>query len=219
MSTIMIFITVMLTGLGCGLGCGSLSTPLLVGRMLGEARSTKECVSATVIFSLGKILMYMILGGLSAIFGSAVIENVQSIYPGVTQNVFRLLSIFFGIIILIKVFKKDKCSSCRQCKSNRIIFDKFKNSSYFVIGIVYAVIPCSPLIVALTYAAGMSVCSALLLMLCFGVVNSIFSVIIYAPVVGTIIKRIKQDIPDYYKWIQLFSAVMLIGMSIFIEFN
>ena len=56
-------------------------------------------------------------------------------------------------------------------------------------------------------------------MLCFGIVNSIFSVAIYAPIVGTIIGKMKVEIPQYFKYIQVFSAIILIGMAILIEFN
>ncbi len=218
MSVTMIFATVMMTGLGCGVGCGSLSTPLLVGKMLGEARSKKGCMIATGVFSMGKILMYMLLGILAARFGSIVIESIEKILPNITQNVFRIISVFFGLVIIKNAFKKNQCGSCKQCgRSNRLL-SKFKNSSYFVIGLIYAVIPCSPLIIALTYAAGMNPVLAGLLMLCFGVVNSIFSVVIYAPMVGTIIGKMQEEIPQYYKWIQCFAALMFIWMAVFIQF-
>lgn len=219
MSVIMIFCTVMITGLGCGLGCGSLSTPMLIGRMIGEARTTKECIIATGIFSLGKILMYMILGFFSALFGNMILENVQKVYPSITQNVFRLMSIVFGTLILINTLKKKKCSSCRTYKTNNLLLSRFKDSSYLMIGLIYAVIPCSPLFIALTYATGLDPVIAVLLMLCFGIVNSIFSVAIYAPIVGTIIGKMKVEIPQYFKYIQVFSAIILIGMAILIEFN
>lgn len=216
MSVGTIFFTVIIMGFGCGIGCGSLSTPILAGKMIGEARTTKQCMTAAGIFSLGKIVMYMILGGLSSIFGGIVIENLQMIYPGISRNVFKIIGILFGIIIIAGTFKSSKCSACKSCSSNSIFLSKFKDSSYFMIGVIYAVIPCSPLIIALTYAAGMNIIEALLLMLCFGVVNSIFSVIIYAPVIGSIIKSMKRDIYQYYKWIQRFAASMLIGMAVFI---
>ena len=219
MSTAMIFATVMTTGLGCGIGCGSLSTPLIVGKMLGEARSKKDCMIATGIFSAGKILMYMLLGMLAAIFGSIIIDKIQELLPNVTQSIFRIVSIFFGTVIIRDAFKKQSCSSCKQCGTNHTILHKFKDSSYFVIGLIYAVIPCSPLIIALTYSASMKPMLAALLMFCFGIVNSIFSVIIYAPIVGTIIDRMQVEIPQYYKWIQVLAGLMLIKMAIFIEFS
>ena len=218
MSTAIIFMSVMTTGLGCGVGCGSLSTPLVVGKMIGEARSKKGCMLVTGIFSAGKILMYMILGVLSAIFGGMIIDTVQQLLPNVTQNLFRIVSIGFGLVILRNAFRKNKCGSCKQCGSTGKFLSRFKNSSYFVIGLIYAVIPCSPLIIALTYAAWMEPMIACLLMLCFGVVNSIFSVIIYAPIVGAVIGRMQEEIPQYYKWIQVLAAVMLIGMAVTVEF-
>lgn len=214
MSVTMIFATVMMTGLGCGVGCGSLSTPLLVGKMLGEARSKRGCMVATGVFSLGKILMYMALGVLAALFGSIVIEGIEEILPNIMQNVFRIVSVFFGLVIIRNAFKKDKCSTCKQCRGTNKLLSKFKDSSYFVIGLIYAVIPCSPLIIALTYAAGMDPVLASILMLCFGVVNSIFSVVIYAPIVGTIIGKMQEEIPQYYKWIQVFAALMFMWMAL-----
>lgn len=218
MSVAMIFTTVMMTGLGCGVGCGSLSTPLLVGKMLAEARSKKGCIIAVGLFSLGKILMYILLGILAALFGSIVIESMEAILPNITQNIFRILSVFFGLVIIRNAFKKNKCDSCTKCGSNNRFLSKFKDSSYFVIGLIYAVIPCSPLVIALTYASGMSPILASLLLLCFGVVNSIFSVVIYAPIVGTIIGKMQEEIPQYYKWIQVFAALMFMWMALFIQF-
>ncbi|MGN0143623.1 MAG: sulfite exporter TauE/SafE family protein [Clostridium sp.] len=216
MSISMIFFTVIIMGFGCGIGCGSVSTPILAGKMIGEARTTKQCMTATGIFSFGKILMYMILGLLSAIFGSIVGEHLQTVYPRIITYTFKIVNIIFGIIIVVSALKKNKCSSCNSCRSNNSLIKNYKDYSYFLIGIIYAVTPCSPLIIVLTYAAGMSIAQSLLLMLCFGIANSIFSVIIYAPIIGTIITSMKKEIYQYYKWIQVFAGAVLIGTSIFI---
>lgn len=216
MSVSTIFLTVIIMGFGCGIGCGSVSTPILAGKMIGEARNTKQCMTATGIFSFGKILMYMILGLLSAIFGSIVGELLQTVYPKTIMNIFKIVNIIFGIMIIVNTLKKNKCSSCNSCRSNSVLMNNHRDYSYFLIGIIYAVTPCSPLIIVLTYAAGMSIIQSLLLMLCFGIANSIFSVIIYAPIIGTIITSMKKEIYQYYKWIQVFAACVLIGTSIFI---
>lgn len=214
MSIVMIFITVMITGAGCGVACGSLSTPLLIGKMLGEEKTVKDCIKSTLTFAIGKITMYVFLGALSSKCGNIIINILQDIYPDMGKILFKIVSIIFAVIIIINTLKNNKCSSCGNCSNKKILFEKGKNSSYFIIGLIYGIIPCSPLAIALTYAAGMNLFTSCMLMFFFGSANSIFSVIIYAPVVGKIISRMKEDLPGHYQWIQILAGIMIIVMSI-----
>ncbi|CDM70296.1 putative membrane protein [Clostridium bornimense] len=213
MTNIMIFSTVIMTGFGCGIGCGSISTPLLIGKMIGEGRNKRECIKAVSIFTLGKISIYIILGLLVSVFGGFIIEYFGQKFPSIISNVFRVISIIFAFIIILNIVKHKQCSCCKSCKANSSKFERLNKMSYFIIGLIYGLIPCSPLIISLTYAATLDIFLAMALMLCFGVANSIFSVIIYAPLIGQIVIKIKEEIPQYYKIVQLLSAGIILLMA------
>lgn len=212
-----IFLTVILTGFGCGIGCGSLSTPLVFGQMIREKRTQKECIAAMLIFTAGKVIMYTFLGILAAVFGNILIDQLQGIYPNITKNLFRLVSVLLGGIMLYEAFHKKNCQGCKQCRGNTKVFGPIKRTSYFVYGILYALMPCSPMLLVLTYAVGFKIYQAGLLLLCFGLANSLFSLIIYAPLLGTIISRMKTELPYQYKWIQAFSAVVIMFLPFFAQ--
>lgn len=210
MTGAMIYLTVLMTGLGCGLGCGSVSTPFLVARMVGEQRSKKECVQAALLFLLGKLVMLALLGFLSSLVGKRILDSLQALYPGVTKWIFRgVLAAAAGMIFYHTLQKKD-CGHCKSCGHtwNR----RLMTASYPVAGAVYAAIPCAPLVYALTNAAAMMPFNAVLLLLCFGIANSVIPVLLYAPFTGVIVKKIWEEVPQFMKKIQLAAAIILLGL-------
>lgn len=214
MTLTMIFSSVLLTGIGCGIGCGSISTPFLLSRMVGEQLDSKNCIRVSLLFLMGKTAMLALLGLLSALIGGTVLTCVQSIYPNVTKWIFRLLLICTAALLLFRTLRKPECGHCKSCaadKSSRLL-----TLSYPLTGAIYAAIPCTPLVLALTYAATMKPVMAVLLLVGFGLVNSAIPVLLYAPLTGVIVKKIREEIPQLMKYVQFAAVVALLALCVVI---
>lgn len=217
MDTSLAFGTALLTaiaiGLGCGFGCGSLSTPFIITKLLGDQKNSKESIFALLSFTLGKIVTLVMLGVLTSIIGGEVLGLISDILPFDLSIFFRLACILLGLSILYKsIKKKNKCASkCNGCGS--VILKKtsiWKTPSYFLSGVLYALTPCPPLTAVLIYAVTINPLSSAILLAVFGLANSITPLIIYTPLTGYIVVRMKKEIPKYIGRIQILAGVLLI---------
>lgn len=89
------------------------------------------------------------------------------------------------------------------------------SKSYFLAGLLYATIPCGPLLTCLTYASTMNSLTAMLLLGLFGIVNSIIPVFLFASLVGVANTEFTKTSADYLKYIKLSGGLILIYASIF----
>lgn len=212
MTQAMIFVTVLLTGVGCGIGYGSISTPFLITRMVGEQRGAKECIQASGLFLIGKLCMLSALGLLSALLGGVVLTSIQSLYPNVTKWMFRALLFCTAALLLYHTLHKPSCGQCQSCKTN--LAGKLLTASYPLAGAVYAAIPCAPLVLALGCAASMKPVAATALLVGFGLANSLVPLLLYAPLTGAVVKRLREQAPGLMKWIRCAAAVVLLALTL-----
>lgn len=215
-------------GLGCGIGCGSVATPFLTAYMIGKRKHLKESLKATLIFSLGKILIMVILGGISAYIGKALISETQNLFKFDIKLLFNLISILLGCMIIIKNLRKRKvCGTCGcHCNGNdtyeNIIMEEKNNESLtikeklilFVSGAIYGMTPCVPLGSMLLTATSLSIFDGMLLLVFFGVVTCISPVIIQSVVAGMIAPRMIKDIPDKVHLVSILAGCILIYLGI-----
>lgn len=210
-------------GLGCGIGCGSVATPFLTAYVIGKRKDLKESLKVTLIFSLGKILIMILLGGISAFIGQAVISGSKDLFSLDVKLLFNGISVLLGAMIIIKNARKKKsCRSCRNhCKENVIIGQPKKESlnnkekiMLFVTGIIYGMTPCVPLGSMLLIAAGLSVWEGMMLLGFFGVVTCISPVIIQSIIAGMIAPRMIKDLSDKVRYVSILAGGMLIYLGI-----
>ncbi|OOB78748.1 MAG: hypothetical protein ATN34_02500 [Epulopiscium sp. Nele67-Bin002] len=220
MSTSMIFSSILFMGLTCSLGCSSVSTPFILGSLLGEGYDVQTSRKAMLLFSLGKVISLSFLGLLSAIFGSIVLTYVEQAYPNTTMWIVRIATLLLGIAILYSALKKDACGSgCGSCPSSKKCGSKsapnIRKKSYLFAGALYATIPCAPLVTTLTYASTMTPILAMALAGLFGVVNSIIPILFYASMVGLANTEFTRDAPKFVKYIKITGGIILIYAAIF----
>lgn len=241
MTTPVIFGSVIFMGLTCSMGCGTVTTPFMLGSLLGDGGSISESRKAITLFSIGKVVSLVLMGILSSIFGSIILTYVENLYPQTTIWIIRIATFLFGFKILYSTIKFDfipqkqddntsPCSSCGGCSKSKKMcsssedvvntdefnFDLSKTSkSYFLAGLLYATIPCGPLLTCLTYASTMNLILAILLLGLFGIVNSIIPVFFYASLVGVANTEFTKSSSEFLKYIKLSGGLILIYASIF----
>ena len=200
-------------GMGCGIGCGSVATPFLTAYMIGKRKSLKESLKATLIFSLGKIIIMIILGGVTSYIGQTLITETENIFQFDIKLLFNAICILLGSIIIIKNIKKKKgCSSCKGSCSVSVKAEE--KIILFGSGIVYGMTPCVPLGSMLLIATGLSVLNGMALLGFFGIVTCISPVIIQSILAGMIGPRMIKDIPDKVHIISILAGCILIYLGI-----
>lgn len=235
MTTGMIFVTMLLMGFSCSTGCGSVSSSFILGTQIGETTTIKDCMKTIAIFSLGKVIALGILGFLSAVFGSMVLGYVETIYPNSTVWLVRVITCVFGVGVIYSGLTRKKvtqegsadsgcgssCASCSGCATKAKAIKPLAakqiavKGSYFFAGFLYAMIPCSPMILGLTYASTMNVLSATLLLVFFGIVNSFVPVFLYAPVIGKANDELGKMTPRLMKPLKVFGGGLLLYVGLF----
>ncbi|ONI44279.1 hypothetical protein AN640_01120 [Candidatus Epulonipiscium fishelsonii] len=227
MNTSTIFMTMLFTGITCSLGCGTVTTPFVLGSLIGEGYSVQDSRRAILLFSVGKALCLTALGLLASIFGEIVLTQIENIYPNFTIWFVRALTFVLGVRILYKALKSTpseaNSSGCSSCKSSCSIKSSCNKSSskiklpksYFLAGALYATIPCGPLFANLTYASTMTPILAMLLLFSFAIVNSIIPVLVFATIIGTANKEFSIQSSDFLKYIKIAGGIILILASFF----
>lgn len=210
-------------GLGCGIGCGSVATPFLTAYVIGKRKDLKESLKATLIFSLGKIIIMILLGGISAYVGQALITETKNFFSLDVKLVFNAISVLLGFMIIIKnVRKKNSCRSCRKHCNENVTVESPKNKllenkekiMLFGTGIIYGMTPCVPLGSMLLIAAGLPVLEGMMLLGFFGVVTCISPVIIQSIIAGMIAPRMMKELSDKVRYVSILAGGMLIYLGI-----
>ena len=165
-----------------------------------------------VVFTAGRIFMCGVLGLASGYMGTTLINTdigfryVSMIYSGVMVSI--------GLIMFISPVygncgRVEKKSETLNFFSKRLAFSPAIH--LLVMGMIFAVIPCPPMIAVLINSLRMpSAVSGSILMLLFGIGITVSPLVIVSVLAGWFSKKIKTKAPQYKMMFQRLSGVMLI---------
>lgn len=238
MTTGMIFMSMLFMGFSCSVGCGSVASTFVLGTQIGENGSIESCMKAILLFCFGKVVSLALMGFLSSIFGMIILTYIETLYPNSTVWIVRGVTCLFGISVIASAFRKKEeqaqatdiqgasgcssCASCSSCSSKQAVATKTKSSekmvkgSYFFAGLLYATIPCAPLVTTLTYASTMTPILGTLLLALFGVVNSIVPVCLHATIIGQANSELAKETPYLMKPLKVLGGGLLMYMGMFV---
>jgi|LGOV01.1.fsa_nt_gb sulfite exporter TauE/SafE len=207
-------------GLSCGAGCGSVSTPFLTAYVLGKGKTLKSSLLTTLIFSLGKIIVMAILGGLTALIGTELISKDITVFGVELVNLFSYMTLLIGVYLVYRSIKKKSCQSCSS-SSKGINLETTKDSHslkeiilLFTAGVLYGITPCVPLITMLSMSVSLSILNASLLLAFFGLVTCVTPSIIQNLLAGFLSSNIQMNLKKHYKYITGLAGVILIVTSL-----
>ena len=207
-------------GLSCGAGCGSVSTPFLTAYVLGKGKNLRSSLITTMIFSLGKIFIMALLGGLTAFLGTELIDKGITFLGIEIVDFFSYMTLFIGIYF---IYKGIRGSSCKSCSKNQIESQLNVSSSrysykefllLFVAGMIYGITPCVPLLTMLSMSVGLSVLGGICLLAFFGLVTCLTPSIIQNLVAGLVSKKVQIDLKEKYRYISIIAGVVMSVTSI-----
>jgi uncharacterized protein len=147
-------IQALLLGISYGFGpCMISCAPVLVPLLISTSKNTRQAFVATLIFSLGRITVYVILGLMMGAIGRLLNVTLPRWFVGAFM-------IALGLSVMFRV-------------QNRCLLSKIKITGphmAFVAGLLMGITPCAPMLAALALAvSAKSVIMGGLIALVFGI--------------------------------------------------
>ena len=187
----MIDITIELFTAGLVLGtsqCVISCAPMLALYVAGTREGWREGLRATLIFSLSRLFVYVMLGLVAGFSGMLLADFLQS--PGLGSYLWISAGAFISLLgVLVMLGKEPRFHFCRAL-SQHTVNDSTKSMA--LLGFIVGVAPCAPLLGILTYIA-FSVKDSLMgavYAFCFGVGTTIITPIVVLGVLSSVVPRL-----------------------------
>ena len=132
----MLFITGLLTSLHCISMCGAINL------MTTFNRENKVNLKRPILYNLGRLISYTILGGIVGLIGSII---------SISETINGLIIIFASIVMLLMSLSMLNIIKFKLPKLINFK-NKFKTSNSFIVGLLNGFMPCGPLQAMQVYA-------------------------------------------------------------------
>lgn len=221
--------TALSVGMGCGTCCGSGVSAFLFGYLTTHAGTMKHSLRAFLSFYLGKILAVAGVCLASSLVGRQIMDENGSI-AGVDLHLWLdLCMIAMGIWFVykwIREYRNPGCKNCHHCAGDQEAGEKLlsrldglvkenKGVNYpalTVLGSVYGISPCAPLLMMAGYAATLSPSAAALAGSAFAMASALVPMLLLMLLTGILSSKLYKEIPQYISFFRLFSYLLLIGI-------
>jgi hypothetical protein len=219
-----------LTTLAVGLSCGSACSPLiplfLTMYTMSGFIGLKKGLASFGCFVLGKTGTILLLSVLSAVLGRTLVGQTGRVAGVDLRLISDFCMILTGLFLLIRLWfpsKKNGCAVCGNgngCNKTNELNSATSKLPVILAGAAYALTPCAPLLMLLTFASMMNPLQALGLGLVFSIVSSFSPLIIFTAVSGFFARKMYQQIPQLIRIFQWNVFVLLIvagGVSLWMR--
>jgi sulfite exporter TauE/SafE len=183
-------------GIGpCLASCG----PLLLAYVAATRKNIIKSIAAYLLFSLGRVCVYLVLGLLVFLCGHAITKYIP-LY--LSRYIFIFAALFIiALGFLVAIGKSWEHGFCRLAQD---FFLKKDGKTVIALGFVIGIIPCAPLISTVSYIGlvAKNIWQSLIFSIIFGlgtVVSPLFVLVVFA---GLIPKFIREE-----KFIRIFNLV------------
>jgi sulfite exporter TauE/SafE len=168
----------------CLASCG----PLFLVYVSGTGKNPIKGVGAYLLFSVSRVLVYLILGLLVFYFGRLVFERYSAFFKFILVGSGIFIMMLGALICLGKEIKLSSCSFLYK-----YILEKDKKS-IIALGLAAGFLPCAPLVTLLAYTglASRSIFDNLAYTASFGFGTAISPLIIFAALAGLIPKLFRD---------------------------
>jgi len=126
----------------CLASCGT----LLLTYLAGTGKSVFKAIAAYLLFSLSKILVYLVLGLLAFFLGRLIFEKFSYLF-----NVILFGAGVFIILLGLLMFLGKEINSAPCAFLRRNILEKDRKN-IVILGLFSGLLPCAPLVTLLAYA-------------------------------------------------------------------
>lgn len=199
-------------GLGCGTACGGacgnpMTNVFLASYLLTHSGKLKRSLFSFISFYAGKIISVVLLCVIAALLGSRIIDETGRIFGLNMQFTVQLLMFLFALVLIGRWFYKARKFRPR-CGGRRK-----RSLPMLVCGFISGVSPCAPLILAVGYAAGLTVADAVVIGVVFSVASSALPLLVLTVLTGLLSGAMLKEIPHKIRYLQLGAYVVVAVMS------
>ncbi len=215
MDTILIpLMTAFSVGIGCGTCCSPFVSAFLSAYIVSRSEGVKKSLGTLAGFFMGKLLGISALCLTAAGIGRKFLSETGYIGCFPFRLAVQLAMSLFGIIMAARWLwnirrGKMECENCGRQKGEdgKTLFRQ--GYSMFMAGLLYGITPCPPLVMMIGYSASLSVFSAGMAGVSFGLASIVSPLLMLAVVLGALSKRIRAEIPNFLKWFRFISYMIL----------
>ncbi|MCL2238771.1 MAG: hypothetical protein FWC07_02325 [Defluviitaleaceae bacterium] len=209
-------------GLGCGVACGGACgnpmTKLFLGAYLfTHSGKVKRSVAAFIAFYAGKITAVVLLCVIAALLGTRIIDENGMLFGvnllfSVQIFIFVFALVLIGRWIYLHVIKPAE-APCGDCNGNAHRGKPKWRFPLVICGFISGISPCAPLILAVGYAATLSVLDAVVVGVVFSVASSVLPLLLIVVLTGALSGAMFKELPAKIRYFQLASYVLITAVS------
>jgi cytochrome c-type biogenesis protein len=196
--------------------CTSSCLPYLASYIAGIGADFRKGVTTTIIYNLGRITAYALIGGLigilSGVFQFVVDESTLSAFQQYSSYGFSIVTILIGITILLKSRSPphDCNPDCAKNLGSQKLWGRFDLRA-LSLGFSRGLIVCPPLAALLLYSVpfGAPVDSFAVAVL-FGLGTSLSPMLLLGGVTGWLLNKA----PLFRKWLSIAGGGMLVVLGV-----
>jgi thiol:disulfide interchange protein DsbD len=195
--------------------CTSSCLPYIASYIAGIGADFRKGVIVTLIYNIGRVTAYALIGGLigifSGVFRFVVNESSISAFQQYSSYAFGIVAIVIGISILFK--SKSTPHDCNP-ESNKNLGLKKMGGRFdvraFSLGFSRGLIVCPPLAILLLYSIPFAApIDSFVLAVLFGLGTALSPMLLLGGVTGWLLNKA----PLFRKWISIVGAGMLIVLG------
>jgi sulfite exporter TauE/SafE len=194
--------------------CTSACLPYVASYIAGIGAGFRKGVMVTLIFSLGRIAAYALIGGLVAIFAVAfgwlVSEATMFSVQQYSSYVFGAVSIAVGALLLLKSRTPKPSCDCDPKEAKNLTapraYRRFDVGA-FSLGLTRGLVLCPPLVFLLVYAVSFAApIDSFIWAVLFGLGTTLSPILLLGGATGWLLSKA----PLLRKWISMAGAAVLI---------
>ena len=212
------------TGLACGMACGACGNPMinvfLASYLFTHSGRLKQSVVSFAGFYAGKVAAVVFLCVIAAWLGSRIVDDSGLLFGFNMHALVRFLMFSFALFLTGKwiwrtVRKPQEAQHVTPCESHggKHTNTKRRKLPLIVCGFISGAAPCAPLIMAIGYAATLSVAHAAVMGVVFSVASSLLPLLVLVVLTGLLSAAMFSEIPHKVRYFQLGSYVLIAAVS------
>jgi cytochrome c-type biogenesis protein len=196
--------------------CTSSCLPYIASYVAGVGADFRKGVIITLVYNVGRITAYALIGGLigtfSGVFRFAVNETSLAAFQQYSSYGFSIVTIIIGITILLKSRAiphdcNSECNKNQDLKKNRGRFDL----RAFSLGFSRGLIICPPLALLLLYSVPFATpIDSLFVAVLFGLGTALSPLLLLGGVTGWLLNKA----PLFRKWLSIAGGGLLVVLGV-----
>lgn len=196
--------------------CTSSCLPYLASYIAGIGSDFRKGVTTTLVYNLGRVAAYALLGGLigilSGVFQFVVDESSLSAFQQYSSYAFSIVTIIIGITILLKSrsASHDCNPECTKNLESKKIWGRFDLRA-LLLGFSRGLIVCPPLAALLLYSVAFGApIDSFAVAVMFGFGTSLSPMLLLGGVTGWLLNKA----PLFRKWLAIAGGGMLVVLGV-----